>query len=690
MASTGGSVTSHRFGPWRHEARAFLELAALTGVAFVQPTLDVLSKNASVFVTRDTTPFEAILFVLAVVAVPPVVAWVAEVLVGLIAPRARPVVHVLLLAALVGVIAVEVVARNTSLAHTAIVALAALVAIAGGVAIARYGAVRLWLRYLAIATPVFVLLFLGFSPVTDAVFTGGPTSAADVQVKNDVRVVMVVMDELPETSLLDGHGRVDSTLFPNFAALAGGSTWYRNTTTVAPYTQIAVPAILTGQYPHAAYPVSNAVAFPHSIFTLLGGAYEMNVHESATRICPESFCGATGGTRVGTEAGVRGLLSDGWTSWHDFAWPDRHKASVSFTSGTVSLSSNHALSTGERFVRSLRPGRAARLDFLHVVLPHQPWHYLPTGQDYEGTAARGAPEYSWETDAVARSARTRHLLQLQAADRLLGRIVARLKHLGVYDRSLVVVTADHGVSFIKGNAVRGVSEGNYQDVAWTPLFIKAPRQASGRVDDRPVESIDILPTIADLLHVRIPWKVDGRSALGPRRRERTRPIYKWELNQVKPPRGRDFVPLDGPEGFRRAMRGRASSAGGDPDLRLYRAGPYGPLIGRNVSSFPVVEGGPSGRIDDLDRYAHVDLHAHRVPWAYMFGTLDAANGVPVAVAANGRLVGFAETYSTHPGHHTPWWTVLPPELLHDGRNDIQVYVVQGSAAHPTFRHVRVD
>src|SRR4051794_21846959 len=273
MASTDGSVTSRRFGPWRREARAMFELAALTGVAFVQPTLDVLSKNASVFVTRDTTPFEAILFVVAIVAVPPLVAWSFEVLVGLVDPRARSVVHLCLLAALVGVVAVEVVARNTELTHTAIVLIAAALAIAGGVVIARYDAVRLWLRYLALATPVFVLLFLGFSPVTDAVFTGGPKSAADVQVKNDVRVVMVVMDELPESSLLNGHGQVDATLFPNFAALAGGSTWYRNTTTVAPYTQIAVPAILTGQYPHAAYPVSNAVAFPQSIFTLLGGAY---------------------------------------------------------------------------------------------------------------------------------------------------------------------------------------------------------------------------------------------------------------------------------------------------------------------------------------------------------------------------------------------------------------------------------
>jgi hypothetical protein len=684
MASTGGGVTSRRSGPLRREARALIELAALTGVAFVQPTLDVLSKNANVFVTRDITPFETILFVVALVVVPPVVAWAAEVLVGLVDPWARRVVHLCLLAALVGVVAVEVVARNTELERPATVVIASVVAVLGGIAIARFAAVQLWLRYLALATPVFVLLFLGFSPVTDAVFRGGPTSAADVQIKDAERVVMVVMDELPETSLLDGRGKVDATLFPHFAELAGDSTWYRNTTTVAPYTEVAVPAILTGRYPRAAYPVSNAVSFPQSIFTLLGGAYEMNVHESSTRICPESFCGRTSGTEVTTEAGVRGLASDAWTSWHQFAWPDRHTASVSFTSGPVTLSSARALSTGNRFVRSLRPGRAARLDFLHVVLPHQPWHYLPSGQDYEGIAARGAPDYAWESDAAARSARMRHLLQLQTADRLLGRIVARMKQLGAYEDSLVVVTADHGVSFRKGNPIRGVSEGNAPDVAWTPLFIKDPGQERGRIDDRPVESIDVLPTIADHLHVRIPWRVDGRSVLGPRRHSRSRPIYKWELNELKPPRGSDFVELDGDEGFRRVLRGRASAAGGDPDLRLYRAGPYGRLLGRRVSSFPIGGAGSSATVDHLERYAHVDVHAHRVPWAYVLGTLDGPNGVPIAVAANGRLVGFAETWSVKPGHHTPWWTVLPPQLLRDGRNDIAVYEVKGTPTHPTF------
>ena len=47
-----------------------------------------------------------------------------------------------------------------------------------------------------------------------------------------------------------------------------------------------------------------------------------------------------------------------------------------------------------------------------------------------------------------------------------------------------------------------------------PLFVKLPHQSKGRVVQAPARTIDIFPTIADVLGVRIPWHVDGRSLLG--------------------------------------------------------------------------------------------------------------------------------------------------------------------------------
>jgi len=42
-------------------------------------------------------------------------------------------------------------------------------------------------------------------------------------------------------------GHIDSVRYPNFAALAASSTWYRNATTMYDITDWSVPAILSGQ-----------------------------------------------------------------------------------------------------------------------------------------------------------------------------------------------------------------------------------------------------------------------------------------------------------------------------------------------------------------------------------------------------------------------------------------------------------
>ena len=77
----------------------------------------------------------------------------------------------------------------------------------------------------------------------------------------------------------------------------------------------------------------------------------------------------------------------------------------------------------------------------------------------------------------------------------------------------MVVLADHGVSFVPGGNARLVDRDNIADIARVPLFVKLPGQRAGRVDTRAARTIDVLPTIADVLGVRLPWRVDGRSLL---------------------------------------------------------------------------------------------------------------------------------------------------------------------------------
>ena len=143
-------------------------------------------------------------------------------------------------------------------------------------------------------------------------------------------------------------------------------------------------------------------------------------------------------------------------------------------------------------------------------------------------------------------ARLRHTLQLQYADRALGAVLDRLRELGTYDESLIVVTADHGVAFTQDSAMRGVSDDNYEEILWTPLLVKAPGQERAEVDDVPVQTIDILPTLAAMLGVDLPDEVDGVPAgervAGTESDERL--MLDYRFHDLHPTGDDDFVRFD--------------------------------------------------------------------------------------------------------------------------------------------------
>ncbi len=680
-------------GPWRREVGAFLELFALAGIAIAQPTFDILGKDATgVVVSRHASALQVVTFTVLLILIPPLVGWVIEVLFGAVVPRIRPVVHALLCGLAIGVLAVEVLKHQTTLTSGKLIGLGVVAGLAGAALVLRFATVKLWLRYLALAPVVFAVLFVFFSPITDVVFHDAPTAASGVTIKRPTRVVLVVMDELALESLLDGTGHIDKELYPNFAKLAGTSTWYRNDTTVAHDTPQAVPAILTGNLP--IHPTNPPVAseFPNNLFTLLGGAYDMNVHEPYTRLCPPSICKKS--TSGAIHGGVRGLFDDAWRAWREFASPEPTQASLPTAHG--SLSSKDAMQKGADFVASLHRGSNTQLDFLHVILPHYPWHYLQSGQEY-GHNTWGAPpglggaNYTWRDDFAGSWARQRHLLQVQAADRLLGDIIRKLKAVGAWNDSLVILTADHGVAFSGGSAMRASSRSNYPQLMWTPLFIKTPGEKVGTIDDRPVRSVDIVPTIVDYLGVKLPWKSDGQTVRAPARSEGLLPLLATGPDLVHPADGGEFNHFDGTTGFAEVLASSATRWGGDLKLRLFRTGPYGAMVGRRASSFAAGSANATtGTLDNATDYEHVHRNAHQTPWIDARGSVVARERRAIAVTVNGVVGAVTETTGQLSGGRTVVSAVLPPSLFRNGKNEIGFALVDGDPSAPHLTPVRMS
>jgi arylsulfatase A-like enzyme len=197
----------------------------------------------------------------------------------------------------------------------------------------------------------------------------------------------------------------------------------------------------------------------------------------------------------------------------------------------------------DRFLDFLQAPRAADPWFVHLsyIKPHPPWvaatpynaihdrAALPKPRrqpDIEAEAARhpylqallDKPFSGWMgrqigrpaalTDAVVAEIRGIYLGLVSEVDRQLGRVLNALAGSGALDRTLVVITADHGEML--GDGWQLGKQGFRPEAFHVPLIIRHPkRQKPGHVVDHFTEHVDLVPTILASLGIDIPRQCDG-------------------------------------------------------------------------------------------------------------------------------------------------------------------------------------
>lgn len=650
---------------------AGLHVAALWALAVAQPLFDLLGGNAEFFAVRDSTRWDVVVFAVALVLVPPA-AYAA--LVAMAALVGRPLargLHLSVVAALVALLALQAGARTTGLGSGVLLPASAVVGAGAALAYARLRPVRSLASALAPAPLLFLGLFLFASPAGDLVFARDPEPRA-VAVPSRTPVVLLVFDEISTVSLLDERGRIDARRYPSFAALAADSTWFRNATTVDAWTTNAVPAIFTGRYPRRGrLPVFSE--HPDNLFTLLGARYRLNVSESLTRLCPRSLCPRRSIRPLVPR--MEELVADSSLVYLHLALPADLRARLPSVSGTwgAFLETSHErtrrrLALFEEFASAL-DGEGASLNVAHFMFPHLPWEFLPSGRRYEPADLPGFETTSWGDDRfLVEQAYQRYLLQLGFADRLLGDLLARLEANGLYDPALVVVVSDHGVSFRPAGRRRAFVDATLADVAFVPLFVKRPGQEKAAVDDDPVQTVDILPTIADTLGVRVPWRTDGEPLFGASPRERY--VFFGDRGRFERAPG-DLVA--GREASLRRQLALFGSADGVPGL--FGIGPNGALLGREVASLGARAGEARAELEQEAALGAVDLAAPVVP-ARLTGRIVGEGPArrDLAVGVNGRVVAVASSY---PAVGDERFSVLVPESsLRQGANDVELFWVR--------------
>ncbi len=674
--------------------RAALHLGGLWALAFVQPMFELLGDSAQFFVARGHTTFDILVFALGYGLVPPLAAAGAVWAVGRIRPELGWFLHLAFIGLLVAAFVLPPLGDALSGSVVA-VGVALLLGIGAVVLYVRAAGVRAFLTVLSPAPLVFLVLFLFFSPVSDLVMPGEASGSVAGPARSSTPIVHIVLDELPVSTLTGPDGRIDAELFPNLARFAADATLYRNATTVADNTSEAIPAQLTGETPQVD-DLPTSTDHPRNLFTLFGRSHEISAVEPITDVCPARLCPEP---KPATRARLSGLakdlrivaehlllpddlseglppIDDGWLGF-DTAQVDRSPRARLLGRVVERLRGDDAPAHFARMTAALdRPSSRPPLIFMHSSLPHGPSHYLPDGREY--AIHRGAypgfrdgrwSDRQWQVDQIFQ----RHVLQTQYTDALVGRLLDRVRAVGLYDDAVILVTADHGVSFHAGQPRRRLEEETRPDLVVVPFLLKRPGQRSGGVDERAVRTIDALPTIAEAAGVPLPWKADGMPA-DERPVDAGAPIDVMDDGEPGAP-----GPL-GPlvEGVRERD---------EVEERLLRRGVYGigprpDLLGRRVGD--AAPSGSRATIDAPGAYEAIAEDAAVVPSLVSGSVADLPDGTVLAVAVNGRIEATTRTYPAESGGQ--FAAMVRPDSLRVGSNSISVLqVLPGGRLRPVAR-----
>ncbi len=676
-----------------------LHLMTLWGFAVAQPLFDLIGRYPA-FLTAHQLGRPEILILSGVLALAlPALLLCVPAVIGLLGETAARVTHLGLVAILsLGVLLVGIW-RIAPSPEPMAVSLAAAAALAFTFAYQRFAPVRSFVTVLSPAVVIFPVLFLLTSPA--ARLFDGPVSLEipPTSGKKLPNIVFMVFDELPTTVLMQTNGEIDAQNFPGFAALAHTATWYRNATTVHTRTEHALPAILTGKLPKLDRVRIPAVSeFPHNLFTWAAPFYRVRASEPMTDLCPARVCGEDIGLgrpkhrtrRVLRDLAivylhtvlppsVRDRLPPINRAWADFGEPqfDLHEK--------VTVLNNRGRHRQiERFIDALTTAGEPTFYFMHANLPHAPYEYLPGGERYVMHARMrglqpGKKLDTWGSEATALyDAYRRFHAQARYVDKILADVVVHLRRRGLYDESLFIVTADHGVSIRADDLRRGFSDANRRDIAGVPLFVKLPGQTTGRIVDDNVEVIDIMPTIAAAVGVPLTWKSEGVPMPPDPAAKRDRKTLidgqqVWSLpsDLMLAAPDKSFAAPDPPV---------------DPDT-------VSNAIGRPVGEFDVRPAvGIEARVRRASLFSDVDFQVY-LP-AHVVIDIDAGgrnlDDAIIVIAVNGIIGAVTRAYVESAGFGASY--LLPASAFRSGRNSMAVYWMPApeTAPHTLAELVRIE
>lgn len=324
---------------------------------------------------------------------------------------------------------------------------------------------------------------------------GGGTQAYD-------HVLIVSIDTLRADAL----GAYGGPSTPHLDALAEGGALFTAASTPAPTTLAAHTSMMTGTWPHTHGVPRNGFLVPDSqrmLAEILGdhgfysaaflGGFPLQSGFNFTQgfdhvdehfdMVKEGWRGCLG-PEIEQNQRTAGSLNDALFTWLDRGGP---------------------------------PADAPKFLFVHYFDPHAPYSppepFRPEVDAQGSLDDRRAVRDRWPApEAADLSAELGALYAGEVAytDHAIGELLAGLDRRSLLERTLVVVTSDHGESATEHDEIWDHGLGVWQETVHVPWILSGPEISPIRIDG-PVSTVDLAPTVLDLLGISMPAAMEGRT-----------------------------------------------------------------------------------------------------------------------------------------------------------------------------------
>lgn len=372
---------------------------------------------------------------------------------------------------------------------------------------------------------VLTTLFLG-RPAPLGSFTESPPS----QLEDKPDILLLVLDTL-RADRLAAYGNRDA-LDPNLEKLAAASVTFSHSLSVSNHTPPPHASLLTGLYParHGVNDAQRRFSRANTTIAELLSDAGWATFAVVANFQLQAHMGWDQGFQVYNDQLISRDLATAWVQRTPVA-ALATKMGLPIARWLVSTATAAGLTppaSAERVVDlSLETidavGDRPYFGFLNLMEPHFP--YLPPGVEVEGGARQTNRELrqilgtgfrveGGIDEGLLKRIRTLYDGEVRALDQEVGRLLQGLEERGRLERTLIVVTSDHG---------EHLGEHGYMLHAYTlnkavvdvPLLIHPPGAWSGArrgvADHRPVCSVDVAATVLDAAGIEAPTQ--GRSLL---------------------------------------------------------------------------------------------------------------------------------------------------------------------------------